>query len=102
MITPSSSTSQNTGTSQTSGFAQRTEQRIQAEKPWQQYNSGTEFHPGDIQKSLQALAEQTFFNDSINRNAYQEAILKSLTETINPEIGIAFWCVAFLTGNKEK
>ncbi|GEM_PF-3402099 len=72
-------------------FAQRVGERMQEENQWQQYNGEAGFLP-EIEKSLAMLAEKTFPTDIANRHAYQEAIVKSLTQTLNPEIGIkTFW-----------
>lgn len=75
-----------------STFAQRTAQTTAAANAWQQYNSRAKFNAKSIVKSLEELAGLTFPSDSFNSNAYQEAIVQSLTETISPEVGVAdFW-----------
>lgn len=95
--TNSTANSSTNGTTQTTGnqnltFAQRTEKRMTEENQWEQYNSRADFYVGNIQKSLEILAQKTFPTDSMNRKAYQEAIVKSMTETLSPEIGIKdFW-----------
>ena len=73
-------------------FAERTANLQAQENAWQQYNSDTEFHVKNMVKSLEELAAKTFPTDSFNSNAYQEAIVESLTKTISPEVGIQdFW-----------
>jgi len=79
-------------TKKTLSFGERTEQRVSEENQWQQYNAEAPFHAAEIQKSLEILAGKTFPTDTENRSAYQEAILKSLTETLSPEVGVKdFW-----------
>ncbi len=79
-----------TNTNQT--FVQRTAARVSQENAWQQYNSKAKFDAKSMIKSLEELAGKTFPSDAFNSNAYQEAIVKSLTETISPEVGVAdFW-----------
>lgn len=73
-------------------FAERTADLIAQEHSWQQYNSEAKFHSKNMLKSLEELAAQTFPTDTFNSNAYQEAIVESLTKTISPEIGVKdFW-----------
>lgn len=73
-------------------FAERTAAEQAKQNIWQQYNSQTKFNAKNMVKSLEDLANQTFPSDSFNSNAYQEALIKSLTETISPEVGIQdFW-----------
>lgn len=75
-----------------STLAQRTEEMVKQEHAWEQYNSNTEFDANDIQKCLKSLAGKTFPNDDINAVAYQEAIIQSLVETLDPGLGIKdFW-----------
>jgi len=65
---------------------------VAQENAWQQYNSNTRFHAKSMVKSLEELANKTFPTDTFNSNAYQEAIVESLTKTISPEVGIRdFW-----------
>jgi phosphopantetheinyl transferase (holo-ACP synthase) len=76
----------------TSSFGDRVAKRITEQNQWQQYNSAAKFYADDIDKSLDILAEKTFSTDVASRNAYKEAILKSLTETLSPEVGVKdFW-----------
>lgn len=80
----------NTKTKQT--FAQRTASTVATTNAWQQYNADTKFNSKSMVKSLEELAGKTFPSDNFNSNAYQEAILESLTETISPEVGVKdFW-----------
>lgn len=73
-------------------FAQRTAETSAAQNVWQQYNAEAAFNGKDMVKSLEELAAKVFPSDSFNSNAYQEAIVSSLTETISPEIGVKdFW-----------
>jgi hypothetical protein len=73
-------------------FAERTASRMAVENTWQQYNSRAKFNSRSMVKSLEELAAQTFPSDAFNSNAYQEAIVKSLAETISPEVGVNdFW-----------
>ncbi|HRY90858.1 MAG TPA: hypothetical protein P5229_00740 [Candidatus Gracilibacteria bacterium] len=77
---------------QNSTLAQRTEEKNKQENAWEQYNSDTKFDAKDILKCLKVLAEKTFPNDDVNTAAYQEAIIQSLTETLDPGLGIRdFW-----------
>ncbi len=73
-------------------FAQRTAQTTAAQNVWQQYNSQAKFNAKSMVKCLEELAGETFPSDNFNSNAYQEAIVQSLTETISPEVGVKdFW-----------
>lgn len=73
-------------------FAERTAAEQAKQNVWQQYNSEAQFNAKSMVKSLEELANKTFPSDAFNSNAYQEAIVKSLTETISPEVGIKdFW-----------
>jgi len=75
-----------------STFAERTAEHQAQENVWQQYNADAKFNARSMVKSLEELANQTFPSDAFNSNAYQEAIAKSLTETISPEVGVKdFW-----------
>ncbi len=75
-----------------STFAERTATRTAQENIWQQYNTEAKYNRKSMVKSLEELANKTFPSDAFNSNAYQEAIVKSLTETISPEIGVQdFW-----------
>jgi hypothetical protein len=81
-----------TDNSQNFNFAERTAKRIAEESIWEQYSSRAKFHLTTMSKSLAELAEKTFPSDDYNNKAYQEAIIKSLTDTISPEIGVKdFW-----------
>ncbi len=85
-----------------STFAQRTAQTTAAQNVWQQYNSQAKFNAKSMVKSLEELAGKTFPSDSFNSNAYQEAIVQSLTETISPEVGVAdFWKAMGKAGCKK-
>lgn len=80
----------NTKTKQS--FAQRTATTVAAANVWQQYNAEAKFNAKSMVKSLEELAGKTFPSDNFNSNAYQEAIVDSLTETISPEVGVKdFW-----------
>ncbi len=73
-------------------FAQRTATRVEQENTWQQYNAEAKFNSKSMVKSLEELAAKVFPSDAFNSNAYQEAMVNSLTETISPEIGVKdFW-----------
>jgi hypothetical protein len=73
-------------------FADRTAATTAAQNVWQEFNAEVKFDGKSMVKSLEALAAQVFPTDSFNSNAYQEAIVNSLTETISPEVGIKdFW-----------
>lgn len=73
-------------------FAARTAAEQAKQNVWQQYNSQTKFNAKNMVKSLEDLANQTFPSDTFNSNAYQEALVKSLSDTISPEIGVQdFW-----------
>lgn len=73
-------------------FAERTASRVTQENVWQQYNSAAKYNAKSMLKSLEELAGKTFPSDAFNSNAYQEAIVRSLTETLSPEIGVEdFW-----------
>jgi len=75
-----------------STFAERTAARTASENVWQQYNAETKFNAKSMVKSLEQLANMAFPTDAFNSNAYQEAIAKSLIETISPEVGVKdFW-----------
>ncbi len=75
----------------TTSFAQRTAERLEQENQWQNYNAEAEFD-FEMTNSLGNLAKQIFPFDDFNSKAYQEATVKSLTETIFPEIGVKdFW-----------
>lgn len=77
---------------QKQSFAQRTAETVASQNIWKQYNSQAKFYAENMTRSLEELAKQTFPTDEFNSNAYQEAIVKSLVETISPEIGIKdFW-----------
>lgn len=79
-------------TKNTQTFAQRTASTVASTNVWQQYNADAKFNSKSMVKSLEELAEKTFPSDNFNSNAYQEAIVASLTETISPEIGVKdFW-----------
>lgn len=92
----------NTKAAKASSFGERTQTRVAEENQWQQYNATAKFLPGEMNKSLQALAEKTFPTDELNRRAYEEAIVKSLTETLSPEVGIKdFWEKMAEAGCKE-
>ncbi len=81
----------NTKTSNLS-FAERTAQTQAEENSWQEYNTKTKFYPDHIRKTLEELADQVFPNDAYNANAYQEAILDALVQTIRETLGIRdFW-----------
>lgn len=81
-----------TTTIQKPNFAERTAERVASESVWKQYNSQAKFYAQNMTRSLEELAKQTFPTDAFNSNAYQEAIVKSLVETISPEVGIKdFW-----------
>jgi hypothetical protein len=85
-----------------STFAQRTAQTTAAQNVWQQYNSQAKFNAKSMVKSLEELAGKTFPSDSFNSNAYQEAIVQSLTETISPEVGVKdFWKAMGKAGCKK-
>jgi hypothetical protein len=76
----------------TSTFAERTAEMVAQENAWQQYNSDARFYAKNMVKSLEELASLIFPTDNFNSNAYQEALVESLTKTISPEIGIKdFW-----------
>lgn len=82
----------NKNTSQTITLADRTAERLAKENVWQEFSSKANFHPEDMTRSLQELAEKTFPTDEFNSKAYQEAIATALAETISPEIGVKdFW-----------
>lgn len=73
-------------------FGQRVEARQHEENIWQSFGSEAKFNAKSMVKSLEELANATFPADAYNSNAYQEAIAKSLTETISPEVGVNdFW-----------
>lgn len=73
-------------------FAERTASRVASENVWQQYNAEAKFNAGNMIKSLEELAKLAFPSDAFNSNAYQEAIVTSLTQTISPEVGVKdFW-----------
>jgi len=73
-------------------FGARTAARMAQESAWQQYSAEAKFNATNMVKSLEALAKIAFPLDAFNSNAYQEAIAKSLTETISPEVGVKdFW-----------
>lgn len=73
-------------------FAERRAKLVEQENAWQQYNSEAPFYTEDMIQSLEKLANKTFPTDSFNSNAYQEAIVESLSKTISPEVGILdFW-----------
>ncbi len=98
-LTPNKKTKK---TAKTNTLAQRTEARLAEENQWQQYNSAAKFFPGEMDKSLHALAEKTFPTDELNCRAYEEAIVKSLTETLSPEVGVKdFWGKMGEAGCKE-
>lgn len=81
-----------TKTSNNGTFAQRTAARTASENVWQQFNAETKFQTKSMIKCLEELAGKVFPTDNFNSNAYQEAIAKSLTETISPEVGVQdFW-----------
>ena len=73
-------------------FAERTAQTVAEQNVWQQYNAEAEFNTENMVETLEELADKTFPSDSFNSNAYQEAIVNSLTGTISPEVGVNdFW-----------
>lgn len=73
-------------------FAEDVAARQQRESSWQTFNAEAKFNGKSMVKSLEELANSTFPADAYNSNAYQEAIAKSLTETISPEVGVKdFW-----------
>lgn len=81
-----------TTTKTKSTFAERTAAHQAEENVWQQYNAEAKYNAKSMVKSLEELASKTFPSDAFNSNAYQEAIVKSLTETISPEVGVKdFW-----------
>ncbi len=91
-----------TATASNSSFADRTAQTEADKNQWEQYNAAAKFFPGQIDKSLEAIATKTFPTDALNRKAYEEAILKSLTETLSPEVGLKdFWNAMSEAGCKE-
>lgn len=73
-------------------FAERTAKTQAEQNVWQQYNAEAQFDAQNMLKSLEELANLTFPSDAFNSNAYQEAIVTSLTQTLSPEVGIEdFW-----------
>jgi len=73
-------------------FAQRTAARTADEHAWQQYHARAKFNGRSMVKSLEELAQKTFPVDAANSRGYQEAIVRSLSETISPEVGVKdFW-----------
>lgn len=85
----------------TPSFGARTAARVAQESAWQQYNAEAKFNPKSMVKSLEELSKLAFPLDAFNSNAYQEAIAKSLTETISPEVGVKdFWTAMGKAGCK--
>jgi len=83
-------------------LGERAAARIKQENQWEQYNSATKFDKKDLRGCLELLSSKTFPSDEINRKAYAEAIAKSLTETLSPEVGIKdFWEAMGKAGCKE-
>lgn len=81
-----------TTNTQTASFADRTAAQTATNNAWQQFNSAAKFNTKNMLKSLEDLANQTFPTDSFNSNAYQEALVQSLSATISPEVGVKdFW-----------
>ncbi|MCC6643223.1 hypothetical protein IT411_00570 [Candidatus Peregrinibacteria bacterium] len=73
-------------------FAEDVAARQERENSWQSLHAEAKFNGKSMVKSLEELADSTFPADAYNSNAYQEAIAKSLTETISPEVGVKdFW-----------
>ena len=77
---------------QSASFAERTAARVAQENVWQEYNAEAEYNASSMLTSLEELAKLAFPMDAFNSNAYQEAIVTSLTATISPEVGVRdFW-----------
>jgi hypothetical protein len=100
------STSQKTKKSQQEAkklsFADRANQTYQTQNQWQDYNTTARFYGKNMQKSLEILGKKTFPKDEVNSKGYQQAIVKSLVETLNKEIGIKdFWQRMSEAGCKE-